>query len=357
MTGARATRLRVLGPPGSGKTNLARAAGWQLGLPVLDLDTVMRLPGGRFATPEQYRAACREFLARSADGWVLDGDDVDEVGVRYDEADLVVWLDVARWRCLLRIWRRAVVDLLTDSRAWHGGREGWGFLVGRGPTADLVRWTARHHAERSERYAGLAAADPARWIRLEPRDVPGWLAAGPRPRARRVRVRGISGAGKTTFARALAERLGVAHLELDSVYHLPDWQPATDDQVAAALAAFTSGPGRDGWVIDGNYSSVPAVGTLEPDLVVWLDPPRHVQMARLVRRTVARGVLRRELWNGNRERPSSWLRTDPGENILRWGWTMQPVQRARLADRMAADRVPWVRLRSARRVRRWLRVQ
>ena len=168
---------------------------------------------------------------------------------------------------------------------------------------------------------------------------------------------GSSGAGKTTFARALAGRLGVAHLELDSVYHLPDWQPATSEQVAASLEAFTSGPGRDGWVIDGNYSSIPAVAALEPDLVVWLDPPRRVQMARLVRRTVARSVLRRELWNGNRERPSSWLRWDPEQNILRWGWTMQPVQRRRLTVRMAEAQVPWVRLRSARQARHWLRTQ
>jgi adenylate kinase family enzyme len=357
VTGPTAARLRVVGLPGAGKTSLARAAGRELGLPVLDLDAVMRIPGGRFATPEQYRRACREFLARSADGWVTDGDDVDEVGVRYDEADLVVWLDVPRWRCLLRIWRRAMVDLLTDTRAWHGAPEGWGFLVGRGPTADLTRWTAQHHRERTGRYRALAEADPARWLRLELRDVSAWLAVGARARPRRVRVLGSSGAGKTTLGRALAERLGVAHLELDSVYHLPGWQPATDDQVAASLAAFTSGPGRDGWVIDGNYSSIRAVGALEPDLVVWLDPPRRVQMARLLRRTVARAVLRRELWNGNRERPSSWLRTDPGENILRWGWTMQPVQRARFATQMAGDRAPWVRLRSARRARRWLRVQ
>lgn len=171
---------------------------------------------------------------------------------------------------------------------------------------------------------------------------------------RRVRVLGSSGAGKTTFAGALAARLGVAHLELDSVYHLSGWQPATHEQVAASLEAFISGPGSDGWVIDGNYSSIPAVVALEPDLVVWLDPPRRVQMMRLVRRTVARAVTRRELWNGNRERPSSWLRWDPEQNILRWGWTMQPVQRERLAARMAVAQEPWVRLRSAREARRWL---
>jgi adenylate kinase family enzyme len=84
----------------------------------------------------------------------------------------------------------------------------------------------------------------------------------------------------------------VAHLELDGLYHLPGWQPANDEQFAASLAQLLAGPGRDGWVVDGNYRR--HTKGLEPDLVVWLDLPRPTAMVRLARRRLERGVQRRE---------------------------------------------------------------
>lgn len=158
--------VRVVGLPGSGKSTLALRLAACLGVPVLDLDTVVRLPAGVTASPVGYRAAVRAFLDRSPEGWVVDGDDVDEVGLRYDEAALVVWLDVAPWRCQARVAWRGVVDLLTDARSWHGSRETWRVLVGRGPTGELVRWIHAEHAARTAFYERHLAAEPGRWLRL-----------------------------------------------------------------------------------------------------------------------------------------------------------------------------------------------
>lgn len=310
-----ALRLRVVGLPGSGKTTLARAAAHRLGVPRLELDTVVRLPGGRIATPEAYRAACRAFVARHGDGWVVDGDDIDQVGIRYDEADLVVWVDTRRAVATSRVLRRALLDLLTDARAWHAGRETWGLLAGKGPSADLARWTWSQHGERSARYAALAAADPDRWVRVPTRDARWWLASMLRPRPRRVRVVGSSGVGTSGLARRLAVRLGVGHLEIDAIDHPADWQSARREQVDAAVRGFLDGPGRDGWVVDGDHSSLPAIAALEPDLVVWLDLP----------------------------------------NVLRWGWVMQPSQRRRCRAQAADAAVPWLQVRRRGDARRLLR--
>lgn len=45
---------------------------------------------------------------------------------------------------------------------------------------------------------------------------------------KRVSVIGSTGSGKTTVARAVAERLGTRHLELDSLFHLPGWSQKDD---------------------------------------------------------------------------------------------------------------------------------
>jgi adenylate kinase family enzyme len=165
-------------------------------------------------------------------------------------------------------------------------------------------------------------------------------------------VVGTSGSGKSRLGAAAARRLGIPHLQLDSIHHLAGWQQAPDQEFLAALDRFVTGPGRDGWVIDGNYQS--RTGHLEPDLVVWLDHPRGLVMAQLVGRTLRRGVRREELWNGNRERPRTWLSRDPEQNIVLWAWVTHGRYRAGYEAAMAAAAVPWVRLSGRRAVRRWL---
>ena len=41
-----------------------------------------------------------------------------------------------------------------------------------------------------------------------------------------ILVMGVSGSGKTTYARKLASQLNVPHIELDTLYWGPDWTPA-----------------------------------------------------------------------------------------------------------------------------------
>ena len=63
----------------------------------------------------------------------------------------------------------------------------------------------------------------------------------------RVSVIGSSGSGKSTLARALAQRLSLPRLELDSIYHQPDWQPLATDRFRAQTSAFVA---AERWVVE-----------------------------------------------------------------------------------------------------------
>jgi adenylate kinase family enzyme len=170
----------------------------------------------------------------------------------------------------------------------------------------------------------------------------------------RVNVKGISGSGKSTFSRELAERLDVPYLELDAIHHGPNWKEADSEELQAGVREFmTTAP--DGWVIDGNYES--KLGDLvlaAADWIVWLDPPLRVALRRLWRRTTTRIRDDVELWNGNRE---TWRGGFWGRESL-FAWTLRSwVRHRREWPRKFAGDPRVVRLRSAGEARLWLERQ
>ena len=150
----------------------------------------------------------------------------------------------------------------------------------------------------------------------------------------RISVVGNSGSGKTTAARQLAALLDVPHVELDAIFHQPGWQELPTAEFRDRVARRTQEPA---WVIDGNYNAVRDLVWSRADTVVWLDLPRRRVMWRVVRRTLARLVLRRELWDGNREPLSNVWSLDPQRSIIAWAWTQHESYRQRYSDAMSED--------------------
>ena len=135
---------------------------------------------------------------------------------------------------------------------------------------------------------------------------------------KRIMVIGVTGSGKTTLSRRIAEKLGVPAIELDSLFHLPDWQETPRGEFRAKVAAALDAA-PEGWVTDGNYSPVRDILLSRADTVVWLRLPWRVSFWRVLRRTVTRAWRREDLWNGNRE--SFRLSFLSRDSILLWSIT------------------------------------
>ena len=170
---------------------------------------------------------------------------------------------------------------------------------------------------------------------------------------RRVSVVGNTGSGKTTLAKVLAARLGVPHVELDAIFHQPNWTPLQTDEFRQRVAESVAG---DAWVVDGNYSSVRDLVWQHADTVVWLDVTRVLVMRQVVARTLRRMATGEELWNANRERWRSLF--DADESIIAWAWTQHGKYQTRYAA-AAADpangHLTFIRLRSRTEISRFLR--
>lgn len=175
-------------------------------------------------------------------------------------------------------------------------------------------------------------------------------------RPHRLLITGCPGSGKSHLAATLAARLGIPHIELDSLFHGPNWVPADPAVFAAQVQALAAGPE---WIFDGNYRQY--VGHLiraRADLLIALDLPRRTVFPRLVRRTLTRMLTGAELWNGNRESWRNVLSTDPDRNLLLFAYRRFPVYGERaVADERAgrAGGLPVVRLTSRGQVARFTR--
>ena len=128
-------RVVILGSVGAGKSVLATSLSRKTGLPVVHLDRLFWRPGWTPSPPEQARRELAEVVA--ADRWILDGnflaDRIGDADVRFERADTVIFLDLARRTCLWRVLRRVARDR-GGSRADlpEGCREGFDL--------SLLRW-------------------------------------------------------------------------------------------------------------------------------------------------------------------------------------------------------------------------
>jgi putative MATE family efflux protein len=103
-----------------------------------------------------------------------------------------------------------------------------------------------------------------------------------RTRLERVIVMGGAGAGKSTFSRALGQKLGVPVIHLDRYFFGPGWAKVefttVRQRVAEALV-----PNR--WVVDGTYSDLLDLMLPQLDLIIWLEQPFFRRLYRTWRKT------------------------------------------------------------------------
>ncbi|MDY0983085.1 AAA family ATPase [Microbacterium sp. CFBP9023] len=175
-------------------------------------------------------------------------------------------------------------------------------------------------------------------------------------RPERVLIAGVTGSGKTTLARRIADLWDLRHVEIDGLFHGENWTPRPSflDDVRAFAA-------EDRWVTEWQYTSKGTDEILAPraKVVIWLDYPYRVVRGRLLRRTLGRSILRTRMWNGNVEKPI-WrmFSGDPEENIIAW----QTLTLHKWTERMPGvvseqPHLLIVRLRHPRETERWLRAQ
>ncbi len=112
----------------------------------------------------------------------------------------------------------------------------------------------------------------------------------------RILIIGSPGAGKSTLARTMGERLGLNVVHLDQLWWRPGWVEAPLDEFRAAVMDAAAG---ERWVMDGNFSKSFDIRAARADTIIWIDQPRLLCLWRAVKRVLThRGAVRADMAEG-----------------------------------------------------------
>ena len=160
----------------------------------------------------------------------------------------------------------------------------------------------------------------------------------------RVLVIGPCGAGKSTLAIELAEKLSLPVFHMDQLNWQSGWVESSKVEIRKRLAVIVA---ADRWLIDGTYGGTLPERLDRADTVIYLDYPIRLCIARLLRRIwTYRGRTRPDMTEGCPER------FDLEFLIYLMRWNSGP--RLRTEARLVGHESKIIRLRSPDELRRWM---
>lgn len=111
-------------------------------------------------------------------------------------------------------------------------------------------------------------------------------------------VVGSTGAGKSTFARALSKKLNISHIELDNISRIPGGKSRSTQELRDLVIKATVTPQ---WIVCGNYPALKDIILDRADVIVWLDYPFFICFWQTLKRSFKHIIKREKYSNGDRE--------------------------------------------------------
>ena len=161
----------------------------------------------------------------------------------------------------------------------------------------------------------------------------------------RIMIIGCGGAGKSTLARQLGEKLNIPVVHLDKLFWHPGWVESSKEEIDEKIRIEMEKPQ---WIMDGNFNRTLPERLKCCDTVIYLDFSRVSCLLGVAKRIITTyGRVRPDMGEGCPERIDL--------DFLKWVWNFNKNKREnyyRLLNE--AEGVETIVLKNRRMVRRFL---
>lgn len=136
-------RIVLYGVTGSGKSTAAQRISSATELPWYRVDDLAHEPGWVKVAGREQRRRIAEICARNE--WILDAAYTTWRDIAFSRADVLIVLDYARWRSLLRLIRRTITRVVRRTEICNGNRESLRAVLSRD---SILAWHFRSFARK-----------------------------------------------------------------------------------------------------------------------------------------------------------------------------------------------------------------
>ena len=144
-------RINVVGTSGSGKTVFSKSLSAILGIDHIEADQVFWGPDWYWPSDDEFFTNLREALSRR-DAWILDGNYTRTIPIKWENVELVIWLDYSFIRTLFQAIKRAVKRSVSREELWAGTGNRESFRKSFFSKDSIVLWTIRTHKRVRHKY-------------------------------------------------------------------------------------------------------------------------------------------------------------------------------------------------------------
>ena len=161
----------------------------------------------------------------------------------------------------------------------------------------------------------------------------------------RILIIGCGGAGKSTLARQLGEKLDIPVVHLDKLYWRPGWVHVSPEEFDVLLDDVLK---KEAWIMDGNFNNTIPKRIAYCDTIIYLDFSRFACIRGVLKRVITTyGTVRPDMGEGCPER-FDW-------EFLCWVWNFNRDKREKYYRLLnETENVETIVLKNRRMVKRFL---